>query len=49
MGVNGALAFGLQAALARTGKFQSGDEDRVEAGGRCVANLAEAVRDLVDA
>lgn len=45
--VNGALALGLRATLVRTGKFRTGDVERIREGGRCVADLSEAVQALL--
>jgi HAD superfamily hydrolase (TIGR01458 family) len=41
--VNGALSRGLRATLVRTGKYRPGDEQRIAEGGRCVADVGEAI------
>lgn len=41
--VNGALAAGLQAILVKTGKYRSGDEARIEAGGTSAADVRDAI------
>ena len=46
--VNGALSFGLQAFLVKTGKYQGGDEQRIRKGGYCVADIYEAVSEILD-
>jgi len=41
--VEGAINAGLQACLVRTGKYQRGDEDRIEGEFTCVDSVVEAV------
>ena len=46
--VEGAINAGLRACLVRTGKYQSGDEDRVAAEFACVDSIVEAVELVLD-
>jgi len=46
--VEGALKAGLRACLVRTGKYQSGDENRVEGDFRVVNSIVEAVEAVLE-
>lgn len=45
--VNGALAAGMRGILVRTGKYRAGDEQRMDAGGTVVADVAAAVERIL--
>ncbi|MBI4694888.1 MAG: TIGR01458 family HAD-type hydrolase [Gammaproteobacteria bacterium] len=47
--VLGAVAAGMRGILVRTGKYRAGDERRLGRGALCVADVGEAVREILTA